>query len=65
MRFHTVLAAAAPISGLAAAESGVNVAVTLTRYDASEEVISTLDALYLVTNPNGRRGIRFSSRFAP
>ena len=47
-----------------AAENGANVAVTFTRFTADEEIIATFDALYLVTNENGRWGVRARSSFA-
>ena len=47
------------------AENGVNVALTFSRYDADDEVVSTFDTLYLVTYEDGRWGIRARSSFAP
>ena len=47
-----------------AAENGANVAVTFTRFTADEEIIATFDALYLITNENGRWGVRARSSFA-
>lgn len=46
-------------------ESGVNVALTFSRYNAENEVIATFNTLYLVTNENGRWGVRARSSFAP
>ena len=48
-----------------AAANGANVAVTFTRFTEDEQVISTFDALYLVTNENGGWGVRARSSFAP
>ena len=53
------------IEAVQVAENGVNVAMTFSRYNADDEVISTFNTLYLVTNENGRWGIRSRSRFAP
>ena len=47
------------------AENGANVALTFSRYNADDEAISTFNTLYLVTNENGRWGIRARSSFAP
>ena len=47
------------------AENGVNVALTFSRYNADDEVISTFNTLYLVTHENDRWGIRARSSFAP
>ena len=52
------------IEAVQVAENGVNVALTFSRYDADDEVISTFDTLYLVTNDDGRWGIRARSSFA-
>ena len=53
------------IEAVQVAEHGVNVAMTFSRYNADDEVISTFNTLYLVTNANGRWGIRSRSSFAP
>ena len=44
------------IEAVQVAENGVNVAMTFSRYNADDEVISTFNTLYLVTNENGRWG---------
>ena len=53
------------IEAVQVAENGVNVALTFSRYNADDELISTFDTLYLVTNDNGSWGIRARSSFAP
>ena len=53
------------IEALQVAENGVNVALTFSRYNAEDEVISRFKTLYLVTHQNGRWGIRARSSFAP
>jgi len=53
------------IEAVQVAEDGVNVALTFSRYNAAGEVVSTFNTLYLVTNDNGRWGIRARSSFAP
>ena len=53
------------IEAIQVAENGANVALTFSRYNADDEVISTFNTLYLVTNENGRWGIRARSSFAP
>ena len=53
------------IEAVQVAENGVNVAMTFSRYNADDEVISTFNTLYLVTNEHGRWGIRSRSSFAP
>lgn len=42
-----------------------NVALRFSRFNAAEEVISTFQTLYLVTNDRGRWGIMARSSFAP
>ncbi len=44
---------------------GVNVALVFTRYDAKGKKIATYKTLYLVTNQDGRWGVRARSSFAP
>ena len=53
------------IEAIQVAESGVNVALTFSRYNAAGDVVSTFNTLYLVTNDNGRWGILARSSFAP
>ena len=53
------------VEAIQVAEKGVNVALTFSRYNERDEVISTFNTLYLVTNENGRWGIRARSSFAP
>ncbi len=43
----------------------VNVALTFSRFDDQDQVLSTFDTLYLVTLEEGRWGIRARSSFAP
>jgi hypothetical protein len=43
----------------------VHIAVTFTRYDAQDQVISTFDSLYVVERVDGRWGVRARSSFAP
>ncbi len=52
------------IEAIQVAENGANVALTFSRYNTDDEVISTFNTLYLVTNENGRWGIRARSSFA-
>ncbi len=53
------------IEAIQVAENAANVALTFSRYNADDEVISTFNTLYLVTRENDRWGIRARSRFAP
>ncbi len=53
------------IEAVQVAETGANVALTFSRYNADDEVISTFNTLYLVTHEMGRWGIRARSSFAP
>ena len=53
------------IEAVQVAEDAVNVALTFSRYNADDEVISTFSALYLVTHDDGRWGIRARSSFTP
>lgn len=46
-------------------ENAANVGLTFSRYNAEGDVTSTFNTLYLVTNDDGRWGIRARSSFAP
>ena len=59
---HSVVDA---IDVIQVAENAANVAVQISCYDADDEILSTSDALYLVTNENGQWGIRARSSFSP
>lgn len=59
---HSVVDA---IDVIQVAQNAANVAVKISRYNAGDEILSTPDALYLVTNENGQWGIRARSSFSP
>ena len=59
---HSVVDA---IDVIQVAQNAANVAVQISRYNADDEILSTSDALYLVTNENGQWGIPARSSFSP
>lgn len=59
---HSVVDA---IDVIQVAQNAANVAVQISRYNADDEILSTSDALYLITNENGQWGIRARSSFSP
>lgn len=53
------------IEAVQVAETAANVALTFSRYDADDRLLTTFETLYLVTFENGRWGVRARSSFAP
>ena len=53
------------VEAVQVAESGINVALTLTRYDAEDAPIATASALWLVTDDAGEWGVRARSFISP